>query len=60
MLFASCYTYRYVPEGEHVLFKNKLDVAMADSSEVSPEVEDALKNARNYYLQKLEKYDMLR
>ena len=52
MLFASCYTYRYVPEGEHVLFKNKLEVTMADSSEVSPDVEDALRNARNYYLQK--------
>ena len=52
LLFASCYTYRYVPEGEHVLFKNTLDVAMADSSEVTPEVKDALKNARNYYLQK--------
>ena len=48
----SCYTYRYVPEGEHVLYKNKMEVAMADSSEVTPEVKDALKNARNYYLQK--------
>ena len=52
MLFASCYTYHYVPEGEHVLYKNKLEVTMTDSSEVSPEVKDALKNARNYYLQK--------
>ncbi|MCR5445921.1 MAG: BamA/TamA family outer membrane protein [Bacteroidales bacterium] len=51
-LFASCYTYRYVPDGEHVLYKNKLDVTMVDSTEVSPEVKDALKNARNYYLQK--------
>lgn len=52
LLFASCYTYRYVPEGEHVLYKNQLDVVMADSSEVSPEVKDALRNVRNYYLQK--------
>ena len=52
LLFTSCYTYRYVPDGEHVLYKNKLDVAMADSSEVTPEVKEVLKNARNYYLQK--------
>ena len=51
-MFTSCYTYRYVPEGEHVLYKNKLEVSMNDSSEVTPEVKDALKNVRNYYLQK--------
>lgn len=52
LVFTSCYTYRYVPEGEHVLYKNKLEVTMADSSKVSPEVKEALKNARNYYIQK--------
>lgn len=52
LAFSSCYTYRYVPEGEHVLYRNVLDVAMADGSEVTPEVKDALRNARNYYLQK--------
>ena len=48
----SCYTYRYVPEGEHVLFKNKVIVTMSDGSEVSNEVNDALKNTRNYLAQK--------
>ncbi len=52
LLTTSCYTYRYVPDGEHVLYKNQLLVNMSDSSEVSPEVKDALKNARNYYVQK--------
>lgn len=52
LLFTSCYTYHYVPEGEHVLYKNHLEVTMADSSEVNPEVKEALKNVRNYYLQK--------
>lgn len=52
LLLGSCYTYRYVPEESHVLYKNVLDIQMTDSSEVSPEVKDALKNVRSYYLQK--------
>ena len=52
LLLTSCYTYRYVPDGEHVLYKNKLEVTMSDSGEVTPEVRDALKNVRNYYVQK--------
>ncbi len=52
LLFASCYTYRYVPEGEYVLYKNQLEVTMADSSEVTDDVNDALRNIRTYYLQK--------
>lgn len=52
MLFTSCYTYRYVPEGEHVLYHNELTVTMADSSEVPPVVNEVLKNAQSYYLQK--------
>lgn len=51
-LFTSCYTYRYVPEGEHVLYKNKLEVTMSDGGEVTPEVREALKDSRNYFLQK--------
>ena len=51
-LFASCYTYRYVPEGEHVLYKNVLDVSMSDSTDVPPEVADVMRGARNYYTQK--------
>ena len=52
LLSTSCYTYRYVPDGAHVLYHNELSVSMNDSSEVSPAVEDALKNAHNYYTQK--------
>ena len=52
LLTTSCYTYRYINEGEHVLYKNQLDVTMNDGSDVTPEVKDALKNARNYYAQK--------
>lgn len=51
-LLTSCYTYRYVPEGEHVLYHNELTVAMSDSSEVSPEVKEALKDFRTYYSQR--------
>ena len=52
MLFASCYTYRYVPEGEYVLYHNEISVTMADSSEVSPEVREAAKGASAYCVQK--------
>ena len=52
LAFSSCYTYRYVPEGEHVLYKNVLDVEMADGSEVTPEVKEALEGVKSYYLQK--------
>ncbi len=43
---------RYIPEGEHLLYKNQLDVQMDDGSDVTPEVQEALKFARNYYKQK--------
>ena len=49
---SSCTIGRYVGEGEHVLHHTELDVQMADSSEVTPEVRDALKRARNYYTQR--------
>ena len=52
MLLSSCYTYRYVPEGEHVLYHNELTIAMSDGSEVTPEVKDALKDFRTYYAQR--------
>lgn len=51
-LASSCYVGRYVGEGEHVLHKVVLDVQMADSSAVTPEVEDALRRAPNYYTQR--------
>lgn len=43
---------RYLADGEHILYKNQLDVQMADSSDVSPEVQEALKRVKNYYRQK--------
>lgn len=43
---------RYLAEGEHLLYKNNLDIQMVDSSDVSSEVQDALKRAKNYYRQK--------
>ena len=52
LLFTSCYTYQYVPEGDYVLYKNKVDIAMSDGSAVSPEVEEAMKNSHNYIRQK--------
>lgn len=43
---------RYIPEGEHLLYKNQLDVQMTDGSEVTPEVQDALKFSHTYFKQK--------
>ena len=51
-LFTSCYTYRYMDEGEHVLYHNEFDITMADSSTVTPEVKDALKNVQTFSFQK--------
>ncbi len=52
LLLASCGSVRrYIPEGEHILYKNVIDVQMADGSEVTPEVQEALKYAKNYSLQ---------
>ncbi len=48
----SCTIGKYVGPDEHVLHHINLDVQMADSSEVTPEVRDVLKKARNYYSQK--------
>lgn len=42
----------YLKEDERVLHQVGLDVQMADGSEVSPEVKDALKRVKNYYTQK--------
>ncbi len=51
-IFTGCYTYHYVPEGEHVLYHNEYDIHMADSSEVTPEVKAAVHNLKNYALQR--------
>ena len=52
LLLGGCYSYRYVPEGEHVLEDNKVYVEMADGSEVSSEVKEALSDVQSYFLQK--------
>ena len=53
MSLASCGgVRRYLSDGEHILYKNSLDVQMADSSAVTPEVQEALKRVKNYYRQK--------
>lgn len=52
-IFTGCGSVRrYIPEGEHLLYKNQIEVQMDDGSVPTPEVQDALKFARNYYLQK--------
>lgn len=43
---------RYLADGEHILYKNTLDITMADSLDATPEVQDALKRAKNYFRQK--------
>ena len=43
---------RHMAPDEHLLYKNLIDVQMADSTAATPEVQDALKRAKNYILQK--------
>lgn len=51
LLLAGCYTNRYIPDGSYRLDETVQTVVMADSSEVPPEVKDALKKSDNYYVQ---------
>lgn len=51
-MMTGCTIDRYVGEGEHVLHDIVLDVQMADSSAVTPEVKDAVKQAKKYYVQR--------
>ena len=48
----SCGVKRYLTADEHILYKNQVDIHMADSSAITPDVEEATKNIRSYYLQK--------
>lgn len=48
----SCSADKYIPEGHHLLYHTEQSVTMADSSEVSPEVQEALKKSGNYYVQR--------
>ena len=43
---------RYLGPDEHLLYKNSIDIQMADSNAVTAEVNDALKHVKNYILQK--------
>ena len=52
LTLTSCYTNRYIPEGCHRLDETVQTVVMSDSTEVPPEVTEALKNAENYYVQR--------
>ena len=52
LLFTGCYTYRYVPDGSHLLYNTVQTVEMADSSGVTNEVRDALKKSGDYYVQR--------
>ena len=52
LLLCSCSVGRYVGPGEHVLHDITLQVQMADSTQVTPEVKEALKHAKKYYLQR--------
>ena len=52
LLLCSCSVSPYLGPGEHVLHDVTFDVQMADSSAVTPEVADALKHVKKYYLQR--------
>lgn len=52
LLLTGCYTNRYIPDGSHRLYNTEQTVVMADSSEVTPLVKEALKKSNNYYLQR--------
>ena len=48
---ASCSVDKYLAPGQMVLYKNQINVAMADSSAVTPEVSEALSGAKQYFYQ---------
>ena len=51
-LLTGCSADKYLPEGSLLLYDVTQTVTMADSSSVTPEVEDALRRSENYYLQR--------
>lgn len=51
LLFTGCYINRYIPDGSYRLDETVQTVVMADSSEVPPEVYEALEKSDNYYIQ---------
>lgn len=52
VLICSCSVKRYLAPGEHVLHDVTLQVQMSDSSAVTPDVNETLKHAKKYYLQR--------
>lgn len=49
---ASCSAEKYLQPGQMLLKRNELDISMADSSAVTPEVAAALADVQRYYYQK--------
>lgn len=49
--FTSCSVEKYLHPGEKVLYRNQVNVQMADSSDVPKEVSNALSNIQQYYYQ---------
>ena len=47
----SCSMDKYLQPGQKVLYRNEVNVVMADSSKVTPEVSEALSNVRQFYYQ---------
>ena len=47
----SCSVDKYLQPGQKVLYRNEVNVVMADSSKVTPEVSEALSNVRQFYYQ---------
>lgn len=43
---------KYIQADQRILHKNKVEVSMADSSSVAPEIRSVLSNAPQYYVQK--------
>ena len=46
-----CSVDKYLQPGQMRLYENRINVAMSDSSEVTPEVAEALANAKQYFYQ---------
>ena len=51
-ILTGCTNTRYMADDEYALYRQTVQVTMADSSAVSPEVSSALKKSKNYLLQK--------
>lgn len=50
-VMSSCNVDRYLAPGQRVLVHNSMEITMTDSTSVTPEVESAMANVRQYYYQ---------